>query len=403
MLYIEIQYLDINLSNKHILILSKWYPSHNYTSAGIFVKRHALAVSPHTNLSILYAEADEQVRWNIKKEWTNEDGLDTLRYYFPKRITGVSFLDKFLKLLLYFYCISKGYAFLEKRKGKFDLVHVTVLLRTGVFAYFNHWFRNVPYVITEHWTGYLELTQDYKKSFYRKWLTPWVIKRAKVIAPASDDLGKAMQNLGLTGRYLTIHNVVDTDFFKPQTHPSKKTILRILTVAMLLDKHKNISGILRVLKRIKDQGHTFQYEILGKGADARMLADYATELGLEHEVRFLGLQPARTVAEKMQSADFLLLFSNYENLPCVIVEALASGIPVVATDVGGISEMIRHDGLGTMVPAGNEDALEKAVLSVLERMDTFDTNEIRTFAVGHFSKKYIGERIRKLYEMALEE
>lgn len=386
------------MTKKHILILPKWYPSHNYSSAGIFVKRHALSVAPYTNISILYLEADPQIKkWKINRSFEKEDGLDTLRYYYPKTIFGINILDKIIKLFLYFYCAFQGFLFLQKNKNKIDLIHVTVLLRTGIFAYFIQLFYKIPYIITEHWTGYLELTNDYKNSFYRKLITPRIIKKAKLISPASNDLGNSMKNLGLEGNYFTVYNVVDTSLFRADFNHKNK-IKTILTVAMLFDRHKNISGIFRVLQRLKKEGYQFQYNILGKGEDREKLEKYKNELGLEKEVNFLGLQSADKVAEYMRTSDFLMMFSNYENLPCVIVEALASGIPVVATDVGGISEMIQNAQLGALVKSKDEEALYLEVKKMLEGNNVFDKKYISNFAQNNFSQKVIGERLKEMYD-----
>lgn len=386
---------------KHILIFPKWYPSHNYSSAGIFVKRHALSVASHVNISILYLEADSQIKkWEIKRSFEKEDGLDTLRYYYPKTILSIGFLDKVIKLILYFYCAFQGFLFLRKKKNKIDLIHVTVLLRTGIFAYFIQFFYKIPYIITEHWTGYLELTNDYKNSFYRKFITPSIIKNARLISPASDDLGNSMQKLGLKGKYFTVYNVVDTHLFQPNFNHQNE-IKKILTVAMLFDRHKNVSGIFRVLQRLKKEGFQFEYNILGKGDDRKKLEEYRKELGLENEINFLGLQTGKEVAKHMNTSDFLMMFSNYENLPCVIAEALASGIPVVATDVGGISEMIRNERLGALVEAKDEEALYLEVKKMLGENSSFDKKYISTFAQNHFSKKVIGERLLEMYELGM--
>ncbi len=386
------------LKNRHILVLPKWYPNPEYESAGIFVQRHIESVLPHTNISVLYVAASTELKgFSIRKEYKKEKGIDTLRFYYGREITGISFLDRFLKLFLYFFCLKKGYSFLEKKKNKIDLIHVTVLLRTGIFAWIKNKFTGTPYIITEHWTGYLPMTGHYKKNGLKKLLTPSIIKNAELISPASDDLGKAMKTLGLNNEYFTVHNVVDTDFFKPDFN-HKNTIPKILTVAMLLDEHKNISGILRTLKKIKDEGINFEYHIFGKGEDEKKLKNHSIELGLKKNVFFHGLQPPDRIAKEMRNADFFLLFSNYENLPCVIIEAMASGIPVLSSDVGGISEMIQNKKVGELIPAQDEKLLFEKIKHFISHNSTYDKKYISEFAKSNFGKEHIGLRIRKMYE-----
>ncbi len=387
------------IKDKHILVLPKWYPSPQYASAGIFVQRHIESVLSYTNISVLYAESNPSISgFQIIEHYGIEKEIPTYRYSFAKRITGFSFLDRLLKIILYFIALQKGFNRIKKEQGKIELIHVTVLLRTGIFAWIKKTFSNIPYIITEHWTGYLPLTNHYEKNTLKKLITPYIIKKAALISPASDDLGKAMKNHGLNNNYFTVHNVVNTDFFNPN-YSRNNTIPKIISVAMLLDEHKNISGMLRSLKRIKEEGIQFEYHILGKGKDQEKLIQYATSLNLENEVHFLGLQPANKVAEHMQNSDLLLLFSNYENLPCVIVEAFASGIPVLATDVGGMKEMIRNNNLGELINAKDEDALFHSLKKMILNRSRYDQKYIATFAHENFGQEFIGNRIKEMYEL----
>ncbi len=393
-----------DLQNKHILVLPKWYPNPNYISLGIFTQRHVQSVSPYTNISVLYVQSDHTLTgWTSTSSFEKESGIDTLRYSFAKKITGISFLDKFLKFFFYFFYFFKGFNFLEKEKNKIDLIHVTVLLRTGIFAWMKYFFSGTPYIITEHWTGYLPSSNIYNKSGLKKIITPFILKHARLISPASDNLGEAMQNLGLKNKnYFTVHNVVDTDFFYPDFELKNPTP-KILTVAMLLDAHKNISGMMRVSKRLKDEGIDFLHRIIGKGEDRDLFIELSKELGLQNQVEFLGIQSAQVVAEEMRNADFLLLFSNYENLPCVIIEAMASGIPAISTDVGGISEMIRNDKLGTLIPPRDEEALYQTIKSFIRKRNDFDKAFISHFAQHNFGKEFIGQRILEMYHKVLTE
>jgi glycosyltransferase involved in cell wall biosynthesis len=103
----------------------------------------------------------------------------------------------------------------------------------------------------------------------------------------------------------------------------------------------------------------------------------------------------------MRESDFLLMFSNYENLPCVIAEAFASGMPVLATDVGGIREMIRHERLGRLVQAKDEEALLKETRWMMNHARGMDGEYIARFAEENFGEEVIGKQIAALYERAL--
>jgi glycosyltransferase involved in cell wall biosynthesis len=101
--------------------------------------------------------------------------------------------------------------------------------------------------------------------------------------------------------------------------------------------------------------------IAGEGPDDAQLRAQADALGLDGRARFLGAQPRRTVFELLRAADAALLSSSWENFPHMAVEALAVGTPVVATSVGGVTEIVRDGENGLLVPPGDPEALAEAI------------------------------------------
>ena len=101
--------------------------------------------------------------------------------------------------------------------------------------------------------------------------------------------------------------------------------------------------------------------IAGDGPDEERVRRHAAELGLDGRVRFLGPQPRARVFELLRAADAALLSSSWENFPHMAVEALAVGTPVLATAVGGVTEIVRDGENGLLVPPGDADALAAAI------------------------------------------
>jgi glycosyltransferase involved in cell wall biosynthesis len=101
--------------------------------------------------------------------------------------------------------------------------------------------------------------------------------------------------------------------------------------------------------------------VAGDGDTRAGLEQRASRLGLADRVRFLGPQPRERVLELFRAADASILSSSWENFPHTVVEALAVGTPVVATSVGGVSEVVRDGENGLLVPAGDVAALAGAV------------------------------------------
>ena len=115
----------------------------------------------------------------------------------------------------------------------------------------------------------------------------------------------------------------------------------------------------------------------------------------------LGKKTSAEVAEAYQKADFFVLFSNFENLPCVIVEAFASGVPVLSTAVGGIAEILSPE-RGILIPQGDEEALLQGMIQMLDHSSEYDHEAIRRYAVETFTAQNIGNQIFKEYKTIFE-
>lgn len=129
---------------------------------------------------------------------------------------------------------------------------------------------------------------------------------------------------------------------------------------------KNPDMLLRAYARVAPST-PLDLAIAGEGPMAPALRRLASELGIAHRVRFLGRLSHDKVGDAMRRAHALVLPSSHEGMPIVVIEALASGTPVVASAVGGIPELVRDDGLGLLVEPGDQRALEEALRKAVSR------------------------------------
>ncbi len=385
-----------------ILFLPKWYPDRKQDQNGNFIQQHAQAAAQFANVIVLYANVSEFSGSRLTQfEFRKDDGIPTFYFYYKQRITGIFFIDKLLKLILYFACLSRGFRFVNRMYGRPDLLHVHVLLRTGLFAWYKCLSIGLPYIITEHWTLYLP-QNSHKIGFLRKFLTRLVVKNAAALHTVSENLKQAMQNLGfLNKQNFVIPNVVDTSTFYPENDTVLSPKVRFLHVAVFNEEAKNLSGLLRTFQKLIQTNTNFELRIIGFGAAANQLKELAQELGLlNSHVFFLGKKETEEVAAYMRHSDVFVLFSNYENLPCVLIEALASGLPVIATNVGGVAEMIGKE-QGILIPARDEKALLEALQFMSAHHQDFPKTTLRKYAESKFSYAAVGQQFADLYETVL--
>ncbi|MFP4469080.1 MAG: glycosyltransferase [Bacteroidales bacterium] len=381
----------------HVLYLPRWYPHRYDPMMGLFIERHGLSVLPHADVSVLYVHADDRLTDKTYDVQVSDDGLFTIRIYFRKSLAKPSFLANLINLYRYFISHRKGFRMIRKTRRRADLVHVHVLTRLGVVALINRIFRGVPYVITEHWTRYLPTTDTYHGTL-RKLMTRLVVKHAAAVMPVTANLRDAMiDNKLKNDNYVVIPNVVDTEKFQPAEGVKKNGKKILVHLSCFTDKQKNISGILRVMNQLSDKRDDFRLILIGDGEDFDEMKAISDNYGLtDTVVTFAGLKENEELVELLRNADLMIMFSNYENLPVVILESYACGVPVVSTRVGGIHEHLNRD-LGRLTEPGNEEEFLFTLDEVLDQLDDYKMNVIRKYAVDHFSNKVIGESLFRVY------
>lgn len=366
-----------------VVFLARWYPHKYDPMFGLFVQRHAEAAACYHNISVVYVHPDEKAQNRYDIERTDEDGVDTIRVYYKKQ-------GKLCSAWRYLRSCVKGL----KMAGKADLIHVHVLTRMGLIAHWWKYLNGTPYIITEHWSRYLP-GNDFSGTM-RKWWTKRSVRRAAMVTTASRILADAMQSHGLRNRrYELLPNVVDTNLFKPIPHHNE--VPKIVHVSCFEDKSKNISGLLEALKLMKGGGVAYQAVLIGEGMDLEAMKRRTELMGLSDRVRFTGLLQGQELVDELATGDFFVLPSHYETGGIVLLEAMACGLPVVATRVGALPEIVDERN-GLLVPAGDTQALAEAMEECCHTYDNYKVEELRSRIVERYSKEKVGKTLDDWYQ-----
>lgn len=158
--------------------------------------------------------------------------------------------------------------------------------------------------------------------------------------------------------------------------------------------------MLRVLARLSQQRVDFTVTMIGNHYGKKYV-EMARQLGIpDQRIDILPEIPLKEVAQKMPRHDLFLLFSHYENLPCVISEAHVCGLPVVSSNVGGIREMI--DGTnGQLVEAGDEEGLFEVLNDTIDHIDQYNISKISENARKRYSYEAVGQKFLAIYRANL--
>jgi glycosyltransferase involved in cell wall biosynthesis len=180
------------------------------------------------------------------------------------------------------------------------------------------------------------------------------------------------------------------------TLPNESTVSkRLVHISTLYEAAKNVHGMLRAVKQLSTTTQDFEFHIITDG-DATQAKALASELGLlDRFVFFHGTMETQEIAAFLHRCKALVLFSNFENFPCVIPEAWMSGVPVIATEVNGIPEFA-HAENSILIEPRNEDQLTQAMLEILHGKH-FDAQALRAYALEHFSYAAISKQLDEVY------
>lgn len=380
----------------NILFLASWYPNRVIPFNGNFIERHAEAAAKKHNIKALHVLSDPNLEEEFEVERRTENGVDSYIVYYKKVTSNIPILSSIKKLVRFLKGHLLAFKLFEQQGFNIDIVHLNVQYPAGLIALYLKKLKGIPYVITEHWTHFLPSNKGFENSgsFY-KYINKQIAQQAEKLLPVSHDLKNALISHGFKNDFKVIPNVVDTELFQ-MIDTEKKEKWRLIHISHFRDDHKNISGIVRVMKRLTGHRKDVELMIVGDG-DINFPKSLVKQHQLEDTVTIIGKSEIQQIAKYMQSADLFVLFSNWENLPCVIIEAFSAGIPVISSNVGGISEIVNNSN-GLLVEAKDEEALYQGIQQMLNHYDKYDRKAIREKAVEQFSYEAVAEAFDKVYQ-----
>ncbi|MEQ1732493.1 MAG: glycosyltransferase, partial [Bacteroidia bacterium] len=254
---------------------------------------------------------------------------------------------------------------------------------------------------TEHWSVY-QHEQFSKQSYLFRVVNILILKNASYILPVSVQMQTQLQRIAPHNNYEIISNVVDTNLFNysPIAYDCTTDTFNFIHISTLDDAAKNTTGILYAVQLLSTLT-TLKFELLIVAeTNYAHLQDLANKLGITQYIRFEGPLIHAQVANRLANAHSHVLFSNYEGMPCVMIEAMACGKPIIGTSVGGMPEIITSE-TGLLVTPKNTEMLANAMLQLMLNYSNYNTQHIRTFAINTFSTTAIAHKFNAIYHQVV--
>jgi glycosyltransferase involved in cell wall biosynthesis len=310
------------------------------------------------------------------------------------------------------------------RHARGDVSRLRELVRaTGASVVQNHGDLNPQAGIAGHLEGaavHWQLLDTRTPPFVRRLTMPLVTRLADSISTVGDELARVHAGaLSLGERCITVYPPHDDERFRQSARlrEQARTELGVPEGALCIgaignrNPQKGHDSLVRAAARVRDAQPGVVVRVLGAPSPGhddyeRSLHETAERLGLtEARHAFDAVDPGDRVAELIGALDVMCMPSvpNSEGMPTVIFEAMAAGIPVVATDVGAVREIFGTSSSGLLVPASDDDALAAALLRLVDdsalRKRIGAAGQVRA---GEFSLERLTGLYARAYELALE-
>ncbi len=362
-----------------ILFLTPWYPDEKNPNHGIFVRDQAVALSKQHQVLVIAAKIDySDFAFSSVRVTSNVfHNVQEIRIIVKRSLPVYNQVNYFLRVL-----------FLVAREGKQlqpDIIHANIGYPGAFLGWAAGKILDVPFVVTEH----TRLINNFR-SFFHKWLTLFSLRRAKSLMAVSKWHADEIVQLASV-QASVVHNVVDFSKFPDVIQPPQG----INHIGFLGSLNTPVKGLDLLLKACAELTEDFTLHIGGGGVLVEQYRTLAEQLGIAGRCKFYGIVPHKQVPEFMKRLHFFVNTSRWETFGIAMVEALASGLPVVATESGGPADFITSEN-GMMVEA-NVVSIAAGIRRMMTTYQAYDPQKVRDSVIEKFSERTFLNAVNSIY------
>jgi glycosyltransferase involved in cell wall biosynthesis len=370
-----------------VLFVPEWYPNEQHKFLGTFCREHAHAAALYENVAVLSFSSRSQ-RWPTMR-WAESDDHGIPTFY---ATYGHSPIPK-TTLPLFLLHLRRALRRVIRKWGKPDIIHTQDSHAYYVMRATQH--LGIPIVMSQHWTGFMERSIGPRSLGHFK----YAFAHAARVFPANKFADIHYRHYGLPARVTWLPNTISTDIFWATPDASRKPWL---LHASGLNYQKRVPDIVRAFARVRRDRPAAMLQVVGEGSDRKECEELARRELPPGSFHFHGFLPKPKLADLMRQASGFVLPSVAENLPCVLIEALACACPVLTTRVGGISALVGETD-GILVDVGNIDQIADGMCRLLDGTHGFDMDRLGREVRAAYSHATVGRILHEEYKKAMTE
>lgn len=372
----------------NILILTHSYPDTVNKWRGLFIKEQAKALSLHNDVSVVYFTVDYSRLAPFSKPKHSVAQSGRLTEY--NVITGRSF--PVINQLKYF---SDTWTFIKKEiitKQKPDIINSHISYPAGFLGTIIQKLTGIPNITTEH-----SWIRKHFRSPVHKQCVLYSLKNSAGYIAVSNALKDDIQ--GVVNRKISVvPNVIDTGRFRI-ADKKRGEKLDIGLLGGMGNYRKGLDILIRAVALLKNKN--INVHIGGSGKLLDKFKAMASESGVIENFIFYGDVPAEETPGFYSRLDAFVLASRDETFGVVVIEAMASGLPVIATDCGGPREIITPE-TGVLVRKEDPEDLVRAIELLQENIGKYDPDAIRKYADSKYGQEAFVKAIEKTFQNIIQ-
>jgi len=374
-----------------VLIVARGYPTDKYKMNGIFEfdQAKALAAAGH---EVIFAANDMRSlkrwrKWGIEERVIN--GVKIYAINIPCGRVPTKWLEWIsIKALRYLY------SYIERKCGRPDIIH-SHFLNQGYSAVNALKEKGIPIIHTEHYSVMNQKELDQ----HTQYLGEYTYNNVDQVIAVSRCLATSIkEKFGVEP--IVIPNIVDTTVFDYSPVEGLNDEFCFISVGNLVEG-KRMGLLISAFHRAFEGNTKIFLCIYGQGPERKNLENLIRQYHLEEQIFLMGLASREVIAKKMQESDCFVLASERETFGVVYIEAMATGLPVIATKCGGPEDFVDNSN-GIMVPTNNAECLADAMKSMHLSSNQYDKPTIASDTKAKFSSQSVAMTIIGVYEEILE-